>query len=116
MSDILCVCILTVLFLFFSACPSAVGLEVSKDGTSPLVPLCSPLPTSGMTFVRLTLDRPEVVTSVLLRLYRPHDSASIGLSQVRLLGSTTFGETAYRTLNWDVPEEEHLTKTRLDSL
>ncbi|XP_034239276.1 baculoviral IAP repeat-containing protein 6 isoform X4 [Thrips palmi] len=96
-----------------ATCPSAVGLEVSKDGTSPLVPLCSPLPTSGMTFVRLTLDRPEVVTSVLLRLYRPHDSASIGLSQVRLLGSTTFGETAYRTQNWDVPEEEHLTKTSL---
>lgn len=68
-----------------------------------------------MTFVRLTLDRPEVVTSVLLRLYRPHDSASIGLSQVRLLGSTTFGETAHRTLNWDVPEEEHLTKTRFDN-
>lgn len=96
-----------------ATCPSAVGLEVSKDGSSPLVPLCSPLPTSGMTFVRLTLDRPEVVTCVLLRLYRPHDSASIGLSQVRLLGSTTFGETAYRTLNWDVPEEEHLTKTSL---
>lgn len=96
-----------------ATCPSAVGLEASRDGTSPLVPLCSPLPTSGMTFVRLTLDRPEVVTCVLLRLYRPHDSASIGLSQVRLLGSTTFGETAYRTLNWDVPEEEHLTKTSL---
>lgn len=88
------------------------GLEASKDGCSPLVPLCAPLPTSGMTFVRLTLDRPEVVTCVLLRLYRPHDSASIGLSQVRLLGSTTFGETAYKVLNWDVPEEEHLTKTR----
>ncbi|XP_075222220.1 BIR repeat containing ubiquitin-conjugating enzyme isoform X2 [Lycorma delicatula] len=76
-----------------STCPSGVSLEIGRDGRGGLVPVGPPFNTSGLTFVRLTLPQPEVVTSVLLRLYKPRDSATIGLSQIRLLGTTTFGET-----------------------
>jgi baculoviral IAP repeat-containing protein 6 len=87
-------------------------VEVSRDSSSGLVPVCPPLSTSGLTFVRLSLPQPEIVTSVLVRLYKPRDSSNIGLSQIRLLGSTTFGETVFRTINMDVPDEEQLTKSR----
>jgi baculoviral IAP repeat-containing protein 6 len=87
-------------------------VEVSRDSSSGLVPVCPPLSTSGLTFVRLSLPQPEIVTSVLVRLYKPRDSSNIGLSQIRLLGSTTFGETVFRTVNMDVPDEEQLTKSR----
>ncbi|XP_069689782.1 baculoviral IAP repeat-containing protein 6 isoform X2 [Periplaneta americana] len=96
-----------------ATCPSAVAVEVSRDSSSGLVPVCPPLSTSGLTFVRLSLPQPEIVTSVLVRLYKPRDSSNIGLSQIRLLGSTTFGETAFRTVNMDVPDEEQLTKSSL---
>ncbi|PSN56888.1 hypothetical protein C0J52_00682 [Blattella germanica] len=96
-----------------ATCPSAVAVEVSRDSSSGLVPICPPLSTSGLTFVRLSLPQPEIVTSVLVRLYKPRDSANIGLSQIRLLGSTTFGETIFRTVNMDVPDEEQLTKSSL---
>ncbi|KAJ9600172.1 hypothetical protein L9F63_009506, partial [Diploptera punctata] len=78
-------------------CPSAVAVEVSRDSSSGLVPVCPPLSTSGLTFIRLSLPQPEIVTNVLVRLYKPRDSSNIGLSQIRLLGSTTFGETVFRT-------------------
>ncbi|PNF18833.1 hypothetical protein B7P43_G01653, partial [Cryptotermes secundus] len=96
-----------------ATCPSAVAMEVSRDSSSGLVPVCPPLSTSGLTFVRLRLPQPEIVTSVLVRLYKPRDSSNIGLSQIRLLGSTTFGETVFRTVNMDVPDEEQLTKSSL---
>ncbi|KDR13250.1 hypothetical protein L798_12638, partial [Zootermopsis nevadensis] len=96
-----------------ATCPSAVAVEVSRDSSSGLVPVCPPLSTSGLTFVRLSLPQPEIVTSVLVRLYKPRDSSNIGLSQIRLLGSTTFGETVFRTANMDVPDEEQLTKSSL---
>nr|CAD7427713.1 unnamed protein product [Timema monikensis] len=94
------------------ACPAAVAIEVSRDASSGLIPICPPLNTSGLTFIRLNLPQAEIVTSVLVRLYKPRDSSNIGLSQIRLLGSTTFGETAFRTVNMDVPDEEQLTKSR----
>ncbi|XP_063222017.1 baculoviral IAP repeat-containing protein 6 isoform X2 [Bacillus rossius redtenbacheri] len=96
-----------------ATCPSAVAVEVSRDSSSALVPICPPLPTSGLTYIVMNLPQPEVVTSVLLRLYKPHDSSNIGLSQIRLLGTTTFGETLFRTVNMDVPDEEQLTKSSL---
>ncbi|XP_054283105.1 baculoviral IAP repeat-containing protein 6 [Macrosteles quadrilineatus] len=75
-----------------ATCPSAVAVEVSPDGRSPLVPVSLPLDSSGLTFIRLQLPQPEVVTTVLLRLYKPRDSSNIGLSQIRLLGNTTFND------------------------
>ncbi|KAF5297110.1 hypothetical protein FQA39_LY02690 [Lamprigera yunnana] len=74
-----------------ATCPSAVALEVSSDGPSRLVPACPPLPTSGMTFIRLHLPVPEVVNCIQLRLYKPRDANNIGLSQIRLLGTSAFG-------------------------
>lgn len=74
-----------------ATCPSAVALEVSPDGPSRLVPVCPPLPTSGMTFIRLHLPVPEVVGCVQLRLYKPRDANNISLSQIRLLGTSAFG-------------------------
>ena len=76
----------------FSACPSAIVVEVSRDGLSN-VPLGGPQLTSGYTSIKLKLQKPEVVTSVTIRFHRPFDSSSLGLSQIRLLGDTAFSET-----------------------
>ena len=78
-----------------ATCPAAVSVEVSRDGLS-TVPLCAPQPTSGLPLIKLQLLKPEVVTSVTLRLHKPRCLATIGLSQVMLLGSTAFREV--RTL------------------
>lgn len=53
-----------------ASCPSAVALEVSRDfGLGP-IPFGPPLTTTGMTCIRLKLAKPEIATSVVLRLYR----------------------------------------------
>ncbi|KAG7200149.1 hypothetical protein KM043_000587 [Ampulex compressa] len=93
-----------------STCPSAVALEVSRESNSPLTPICAPKPTAGLTFICLTLSQPEVATAVLVRLYKPRDSTHISLSQIRLLGTTAFGEIK---TNRDAIDEEQLTKTSL---
>lgn len=59
-----------------------------------MVPVSPPLDSSGLTIIRMFLPQPEVVTSVLLRLYKPRDSSNIGLSQIRLLGYTTFNSSS----------------------
>lgn len=92
------------------ACPSAVALEVSRESNGPLTPVCPPMPTAGLTYIRVTLSQPEVATSVLVRLYKPRDSININLSQIRLLGTTAFGEI--KTSPNDTIDEEQLTKTR----
>lgn len=101
--------LITYNILLFLACPSAVAIEVSRESNSPLTPVCPPMPTAGLTFIRITLSQPEVATSVLVRLYKPRDSRSISLSQIRLLGTTAFGEIK---TNHDTIDEEQLTKTR----
>lgn len=73
--------------------PSYVALEVSANGPSRLVPACPPLPTSGLTYIRLHLPVPKVVNCVLIRLYKPRDANSIGLLQIRLLGTHAFGSS-----------------------
>ncbi|XP_035734374.1 baculoviral IAP repeat-containing protein 6-like isoform X2 [Vespa mandarinia] len=93
-----------------ATCPSAVALEISRESNSPLIPVCPPMPTAGLTFIRLTLSQPEVATAVLIRLYKPRDSTNINLSQIRLLGTTAFGEIK---TNNDSVDEEQLTKTSL---
>lgn len=49
------------------------------------------MPTSGLTYIRVHLPVPRVVNCVLIRLYKPRDANSIGLLQIRLLGSYAFG-------------------------
>lgn len=94
---------------YILACPSAVALEISREGNHALTPICPPMPTAGLTFIRLTLSQPEVATAVLVRLYKPRDSTNISLSQIRLLGTTAFGDSKS---NHDIVDEEQLTKTR----
>ncbi|XP_012256631.2 baculoviral IAP repeat-containing protein 6 isoform X2 [Athalia rosae] len=93
-----------------ATCPSAVALEIAREGNTTLTPICPPMPTAGLTFIRLTLSQPEVVTAVLVRLYKPRDSTNLGLSQIRLLGMTAFGEIRTTT---EAIDEEQLTKTSL---
>ncbi|XP_023289754.1 baculoviral IAP repeat-containing protein 6 isoform X3 [Orussus abietinus] len=93
-----------------STCPSAVALEISRECNTAMMPICPPMPTAGLTFIRITLSKPEIATAVLVRLYKPRDSTSIGLSQIRLLGTTAFGEIK---TNNDTIDEEQLTKTSL---
>ncbi|XP_076667240.1 BIR repeat containing ubiquitin-conjugating enzyme isoform X2 [Andrena cerasifolii] len=93
-----------------ATCPSAVAIEVSRDRNSHLTPVCPPMPTAGLTFIRITLPQPEVATTVLVRLYKPRDSTNISLSQIKLLGTTAFGEIK---TSHDTIDEEQLTKTSL---
>ncbi|XP_032684948.1 baculoviral IAP repeat-containing protein 6 isoform X6 [Odontomachus brunneus] len=93
-----------------STCPSAVALEISRENNSPVMPVCPPMPTAGLTYIRLTLSQPEVVTSVLVRLYKPRDSTNVSLSQIKLMGTTAFGENK---TSFDMIDEEQLTKTSL---
>lgn len=77
----------------FSACPAAVSLEVSRDGMGSL-PVAAPQTTCAFTTIKLQLVKPEVVNAVTVRLHRPLDSSSLGLSQIRLMGTSAFSENS----------------------
>lgn len=59
-----------------------------------LMPVSGPLSTAGLSRVRLVLPRPVVASIVVVRLHRPRDSSTLGLSQLKLLGTTTFREAS----------------------
>lgn len=69
-----------------------------------------------LTFIFLLTSNLEivqqVVSQILIRLYRPRDSSNIGLSQIRLLGSTAFGEIKIRSSNGEFIDQD-LTRTSL---
>ncbi|GAB6020665.1 hypothetical protein CHUAL_003335 [Chamberlinius hualienensis] len=100
-----------------ASCPSAVSIEISSDGVSRHNPLCPPRSASGLTFIILQLVQPEIATSVIIRLYKPRDSANIGLSQILLLGTSTFGDvdagnrSFENAANLTVPTEESVAKS-----
>ena len=73
--------------IFNSACPSAVGVEMSPEGSSQLYPVGAVLSATGLTTIAFKLESPQVAALVLLRLYKPRDSSNIGLAQIRILGS-----------------------------
>ncbi|XP_050306481.1 baculoviral IAP repeat-containing protein 6 isoform X2 [Anthonomus grandis grandis] len=85
-----------------ATCPSFVAIETSANGPSRLVPACQPIPTSGLTYIRLHLPTAKVVNCVLIRLYKPRVGNSIGLLQIRLLGTYAFG----RSTNSNIDEDE----------
>lgn len=58
------------------------------------MPVSGPLSTAGLSRVRLVLPRPVVASIVVVRLHRPRDSSTLGLSQLKLLGTTTFREAS----------------------
>jgi baculoviral IAP repeat-containing protein 6 len=87
-----------------STCPSAIMIEVSRGGvrggdigngsTPSTLPMGPPVNTSGMSNITIQLVQPTVAKTILLRLFKPKDSSNLGLSQIRLMGSTTFSEAA----------------------
>ncbi|XP_033629629.1 baculoviral IAP repeat-containing protein 6-like isoform X3 [Asterias rubens] len=101
-----------------ATCPSSVSFEISNAlGSSP-TPVSPPISTTGLTYIKLQLPRPEVVTSVCLRLHRPLDSSTIGLSQVMLLGLAAFSGGGWNGSGTSqqsllAPAEDHATKTSM---
>lgn len=73
-----------------ASCPSAVAIEISRDTMCYSIPITQPIPTVGLTCIRLKFSQPEIATHLTIRLYRPKDSSSIGLSQISILGTTIF--------------------------
>lgn len=65
-----------------------------------------------MTFIRLHLPVPEVVNCIQLRLYKPRDANNIGLSQIRLLGTSAFGGNVKQQI-LDLSEDESHCKYSL---
>ncbi|XP_056669227.1 baculoviral IAP repeat-containing protein 6 isoform X17 [Monodelphis domestica] len=96
-----------------ATCPSSVSVEVSADGVN-MLPLSSPVVTSGLTYIKIQLVKPEVASAVCLRLHRPRDASTLGLSQIKLLGLTAFGNTSSATVNNPfLPSEDQVSKTSI---
>ncbi|KAI9556663.1 hypothetical protein GHT06_016453 [Daphnia sinensis] len=70
-----------------ATCPSAVGVEMSPEGSGQFYPVGAVLSATGLTTIAFKLESPQVAALVLLRLYKPRDSSNIGLAQIRILGS-----------------------------
>ncbi len=68
--------------------PSAISFELHLDSAL-VYSLCGPVPTAGMPQVRIALP-PTLANVVVLRLHRPHDVDSVGLSHVQVRGYSLF--------------------------
>lgn len=77
-----------------ASCPSAVSIEISRDGMN-LIPLTQPIMTSGMTCIRLKFPQAEIASHLVIRLYRPKDSSTIGLSMISVLGTSIFNDKTF---------------------
>uniref|UniRef100_A0A8C8S4L7 Dual E2 ubiquitin-conjugating enzyme/E3 ubiquitin-protein ligase BIRC6 n=1 Tax=Pelusios castaneus TaxID=367368 RepID=A0A8C8S4L7_9SAUR len=96
-----------------ATCPSSVSVEVSADGVN-MLPLSTPVITSGLTYIKIQLVKAEVASAVCLRLHRPRDASTLGLSQIKLLGLTAFGNTSSATVNNPfLPSEDQVSKTSI---
>uniref|UniRef100_A0A673KPC9 Dual E2 ubiquitin-conjugating enzyme/E3 ubiquitin-protein ligase BIRC6 n=1 Tax=Sinocyclocheilus rhinocerous TaxID=307959 RepID=A0A673KPC9_9TELE len=96
-----------------ATCPSSVSVEISADGVN-MLPLSTPVITSGLTFIKFQLVKAEVASAVCLRLHRPRDASTLGLSQIKLLGLTAFGNTSSATVNNPfLPSEDQVSKTSI---
>ncbi|XP_069118544.1 baculoviral IAP repeat-containing protein 6-like isoform X2 [Argopecten irradians] len=93
-----------------TTCPAFVSLEISHDGVT-TTPLCQPLMTSSLAFIKLQLQRPEVATSVTIRLHKARDSMTIGLSQIQLVGYSAFGDTGNAPQNIFMPTEDFVSRS-----
>ena len=87
------------------------SLEISHDGVTS-TPLCQPLLTSSLAFIKLQLQRPEVASSVTIRLHKARDSMTIGLSQIHLLGYSAFGDITSSSGNVFMPSEDFASRSR----
>ncbi|XP_035256804.1 baculoviral IAP repeat-containing protein 6 [Anguilla anguilla] len=96
-----------------ATCPSSVSVEISADGVN-MLPLSTPVLTSGLTYIKIQLVKAEVASAVCLRLHRPRDASTLGLSQIKLLGLTAFGNTSSATVNNPfLPSEDQVSKTSI---
>ncbi|XP_050990219.1 baculoviral IAP repeat-containing protein 6 isoform X2 [Labeo rohita] len=96
-----------------ATCPSSVSVEISADGVN-MLPLSTPVITSGLTYIKFQLVKAEVASAVCLRLHRPRDASTLGLSQIKLLGLTAFGNTSSATVNNPfLPSEDQVSKTSI---
>ncbi|XP_021465892.2 baculoviral IAP repeat-containing protein 6 isoform X17 [Oncorhynchus mykiss] len=96
-----------------ATCPSSVSVEISADGVN-MLPLSTPIITSGLTYIKIQLVKAEVASAVCLRLHRPRDASTLGLSQIKLLGLTAFGNTSSATVNNPfLPSEDQVSKTSI---
>ncbi|XP_063047563.1 baculoviral IAP repeat-containing protein 6 isoform X3 [Engraulis encrasicolus] len=96
-----------------ATCPSSVSVEISADGVN-MLPLSTPVITSGLTYIKIQLVKAEVASAVCLRLHRPRDASTLGLSQIKLLGLTAFGNTSSATVNNPfLPSEDQVSKTSI---
>ncbi|XP_055083393.1 baculoviral IAP repeat-containing protein 6 isoform X2 [Periophthalmus magnuspinnatus] len=96
-----------------ATCPSSVSVEISADGLN-MLPLSTPVITSGLTYIKIQLVKAEVASAVCLRLHRPRDASTLGLSQIKLLGLTAFGNTSSATVNNPfLPSEDQVSKTSI---
>uniref|UniRef100_A0A8D0H8S2 Dual E2 ubiquitin-conjugating enzyme/E3 ubiquitin-protein ligase BIRC6 n=2 Tax=Sphenodon punctatus TaxID=8508 RepID=A0A8D0H8S2_SPHPU len=96
-----------------ATCPSSVSVEISADGVN-MLPLSTPVITSGLTYIKIQLVKAEVASAVCLRLHRPRDASTLGLSQIKLLGLTAFGKTSSATVNNPfLPSEDQVSKTSI---
>ncbi|XP_064622207.1 baculoviral IAP repeat-containing protein 6-like isoform X2 [Lineus longissimus] len=94
-----------------ATCPSVVSLEISRDGVSS-IPVCPPVTTTGLMIIKLSLHKAEVANSVTLRLHKPRDSNTMGLSQILVMGYTAFGEGGSKGALASSPEEQ-VTRTSM---
>nr|XP_033791570.1 baculoviral IAP repeat-containing protein 6 isoform X2 [Geotrypetes seraphini] len=96
-----------------ATCPSSISVEISADGVN-MLPLSMPVITSGLTYIKIQLVKAEVASAVCLRLHRPRDASTLGLSQIKLLGLTAFGSTSSATVNNPfLPSEDQVSKTSI---
>ena len=98
----------------FVACPAAVAIEAGSAGGISTgvgtIPLSAPEQTSGLTVIPIKISPPIVTRTLTIRLYKPTDSSNIGLSQIKIMANTTFGETNSHN---ELPCEAHLAKSSL---
>jgi|JYMV01.1.fsa_nt_gi baculoviral IAP repeat-containing protein 6 len=99
------------ILICFAACPAYVSLEISHDSVTH-TPQCQPLMTSSLAFIKLQLQRPQIATTVTIRLHKARDSMTIGLSQVMLMGYSAFGYTGSSTQNILLPTVDFISQSR----
>ncbi|XP_076097651.1 dual E2 ubiquitin-conjugating enzyme/E3 ubiquitin-protein ligase BIRC6-like isoform X3 [Mytilus galloprovincialis] len=93
-----------------TTCPAYVSLEISHDGVTN-TPQCQPLMTSSLAFIKLQLQRPQIATTLTIRLHKARDSMTIGLSQLMLMGYSAFGYTGSSTQNILLPTVDFISQS-----
>ena len=107
-----CTFLSVTLKMYFLACPGAVSLEISRDGNL-CFPVCSPVSTSGLTLIKLYLHKPEITNTLTIRLHKPRDSTTIGLSQILVMGHAAFNDHMIMNASrMFLPTEDYVSRTR----